>query len=216
MKMFNKLLQILFPHRCVVCKVQEPLSLCDECFKKIPIIKNPKNSDILSAFPYRHPAVKYSIWELKFKGNPNPVLRLIPVMYDILLDELTERHLFNNFQKPLLVPIPLHKERYKVRGFNQSEKITEALYKQNPEIFDVNTTCLTRQKQTAPQAKIANRQARIRNIEGCFQVINPESFHNKNIIIIDDITTTGSTLKEAVKILKKSGARNVYAFTVAK
>ena len=122
MKIFSKLLQILYPRRCVVCRIQEPLSLCDDCLKEIPLVKNSKGSDIISVFPYRHPGVRYSIWEFKFKGNPDPILRLLPVIYDTLLDELTERHLFNNFQKPLLVPIPLHKDRHKARGYRSSPR----------------------------------------------------------------------------------------------
>jgi ComF family protein len=216
MKIFSNLLQILFPRRCVVCRTQEPTSLCDDCLKEIPLVKNNKGGDIISVFPYRHPAVKYSIWEFKFKGNPDPILRLMPTIYDTLLDELTERHLFNNFQKPLLVPIPLHPERHKARGFNQAEQIAHELFKKNPEVFDINEDGLIRNTNTQPQAKIANRQQRRDNVRGCFEVIDPESFYNRNIILVDDITTTGSTLKEAIEVLNKAGARNVYAFTVAK
>ena len=103
-----------------------------------------------------------------------------------------------------------------MRGFNQSEIIALKLHSQSPDVFDFNSKGLVRPKETAPQAKIANRELRKKNISGCFEVIQSDVFHNRNIIVIDDITTTGSTLKEAMKVLKKSGARNVYAFTVAK
>lgn len=216
MNFLNTILQFLFPRRCVSCNIHHNESLCDDCVKKIPQVRNRKDEYIFSALPYRHPAVKYSLWEFKFKNNPHAFERLVPLVHDVLLDELGERNIFNNFQNPLLVPIPLHKNRHKARGFNQSEIIAFKLHTMSPNVFDLNETSLIRSKETAPQAKIANRGLRKKNISGCFEVVHPEVFHNRNIILVDDITTTGATLQEAMKVLKKSGARNVYAFTVAK
>jgi ComF family protein len=216
MKLLNTILQFIFPKRCVVCEKHDDQNLCTDCLKEVPQVRNKKSELVFSALPYRHPAVKYSLWEFKFKNNPSAFMKLLPLVHDVLIDELTERSIFNNFQNPLLVPIPLHKNRHKARGFNQSELIAYHIHKINPDIFDINETGLIRSKDTEPQAKIANRELRKKNIEGCFEVLKPNAFHNRNIILIDDITTTGSTLQEAMKVLKKSGARNVYAFTVAK
>lgn len=216
MNFLNTILQFLFPRKCVGCSTHHNESLCDDCVKKISHVRNKKDERIFSALPYRDTTVKYALWEFKFKNKPQAFERLLPLVHDVLLDELGERNIFNNFQNPLLVPIPLHKNRHKARGFNQSEIIAFHLYNMSPGVFDVNETSLIRSRETAPQAKIANRELRKKNISGCFEVIHPEVFHNRNIILIDDITTTGSTLEEAMKVLKKSGARNVYAFTVAK
>jgi competence protein ComFC len=215
MKIIRAILQILFPKRCILCRTQDERGFCDECFGTIPEIKQQKYKDIISVFPYKHDGVKYSIWEFKFKGNFEPLSRLIDPLYEVMLDEVSERNLFNNFQNPILVPIPLHKNRHRSRGFNQSEIIAYELYLKNPTIFDFEERALVRSKETAPQAKIADRKTRMKNIEGCFEVVNPHVFYNKNIILIDDVTTTGATLEEAMKVLKKSGARNVYAFTIA-
>jgi len=74
---------------------------------------------------------------------------------------------------------------------------------------------LIKPKDTKHQAHIENRSERLKNIIGSFAVKNPEAIKGKNIILIDDILTTGATLTEARKILKYSGARKVVAFTVA-
>lgn len=209
------MLQILFPRRCLSCRVHDDFGLCDDCVEKVPFHKNIKHDHVISIFPYKNPVVKHSLWECKFNGNFDPLSRLMPLVYDVILDELGEKNLFNNFQNPVLVPIPLHKNRHRLRGFNQSEIIAYELYAKNPTIFDFNEKGFVRFKETKPQAKIAAREQRIQNVKDCFLVTDPELFHNKNIILIDDITTTGATLEEARKVLKKAGARNVYAVTIA-
>lgn len=215
MKIWRTILQILFPKRCLVCKGHNDIGLCDDCLSSVPFHKNNKHHHIISVFPYKNDAVKYSLWEFKFKGDFGPLSRLLDPLYEVLLDEMSERNLFNNFQNPILVPIPLHKNRHRARGFNQSEIIAYELYLRNPKLFDFNETGLIREKETPPQAKISNKMMRLKNVIDCFSVVDTEAFHNRNIILVDDITTTGATLEEAIKVLKRSGARNVYAFTVA-
>ena len=73
----------------------------------------------------------------------------------------------------------------------------------------------TSTKNTEHQARIKDRRARLKNLSGSFAVKNEGLIKNKNIILIDDITTTGATLAEAKKILKQAGVRKVIAFTVA-
>ena len=70
-------------------------------------------------------------------------------------------------------------------------------------------------KETIHQANIKNRNIRLKNLIGSFIVKNKEEIKNRNIILIDDITTTGATLNEARKTLKKAGAKKIVAFTVA-
>ena len=74
---------------------------------------------------------------------------------------------------------------------------------------------LIKPKETEHQARIKDRRERLKNLIGSFAVKNGEKIKNKNIILIDDITTTGATLSEARKILKQYGARRIIAFTVA-
>jgi len=216
MNFFQSILEILFPKHCVACKTKDDKGLCRLCLQSIPFCEKNKSNSIISVFPYRHHVVKKVIWECKFNSDFQPLSLLMNKVYDVLLDEMSDKNIFNNFQNPILVPIPLHKNRYAMRGFNQSEIIARELHKRNPSLFEIETTSLVRHKETKPQAKITHKRERLENIRECFKVTNPETFFNRNIILVDDITTTGATLEEAIKVLKKAGARNVYAFTVAK
>ena len=82
-------------------------------------------------------------------------------------------------------------------------------------MFSFLNNVLIKPQETEHQARIHNRSARLKNIVGSFSVKNEELIKNKNIILIDDITTTGATLTEAKKVLKHAGARKIIAFTVA-
>jgi len=110
------------------------------------------------------------------------------------------------------MPIPLHKRRLRWRGFNQAEKIAKIL-SDKLNIPLVNNK-LIRIKYNQPQAKI-NSQKRKNNIIGCFQY-NGESLEEKNIILVDDVVTSGSTLNECAKVLKEKGAQEVWGICVAR
>lgn len=127
-----------------------------------------------------------------------------------LAEELAELELFENFGQPILVPIPISKSRLRERGYNQSELIAK-----NLSGFVVETKILIKIKDTPRQARIENRQTRMQNVLGSFAVQNAELIQNRNIILIDDVATTGATLKEARKVLKNAGARKIIAFTFA-
>jgi predicted amidophosphoribosyltransferase len=83
------------------------------------------------------------------------------------------------------------------------------------EVLVLEKNVLVKIEDTEHQARIKDRNVRLKNLAGTFAVKNPELIAKKNIILIDDVTTTGATLNEARRTLKKSGARKVIAFTVA-
>lgn len=216
MNLYKTILSILFPIRCVSCHTKHTQHLCQTCLEKIPFQKNTGEDYIISAFSYKNTIVKKALWQLKFYGKQDIANQLSEKAYEILLDELQDKNMFHAFEHPVLVPIPLHKKRYRERGFNQAELISQALYKKNPSLFSLDTRNLIRSRYTKPQAKISQKHERLSNISDCFEVRDSHNFHNKNIILVDDITTTGATIEEARKILKKAGAKNIYGFTLAK
>jgi ComF family protein len=141
-------------------------------------------------------------------------------MYGHILQELADLQIMQNFNAPFLIPIPIDKSRKWERGFNQAELICKALVKiDENKNFVLKPDILIKIKDTGHQARIESRHRRLENIKNSF-TINPntdptQEIKGKNIILLDDVTTTGATLSEAKKILKNAGARKVIAFTVA-
>ena len=118
----------------------------------------------------------------------------------------------NSKRKFSLQPIPLHPGRLAARGFNQAKIITQFFnqFLQFPISDD-----LIRKKDTFSQAQLKNNQDRYKNVRGAFAVSSPTAA-DKNFILIDDVITTGATLKQAAGTLKRAGAGRVYAMTLAK
>lgn len=114
-----------------------------------------------------------------------------------------------------LVPVPLHGKRLKKRGYNQSRKIAEILAKQNPSIRGV-LDLLARIKDTPTQTML-DRQNRVQNVKNAFAVKeNALCDKNAKLVLLDDVMTTGATLNECAKTLKKAGYKNVSAMCFAK
>jgi ComF family protein len=113
-----------------------------------------------------------------------------------------------------LIPVPLHKKRYKERGFNQSELLAYELEK----LFDipVHLGNLVRVKNTKPQFSLETREEKLTNVQGAFEVREPEKIEWKNILLVDDIFTTGATVSEIAKSLLNAGANRVDVFTLAR
>lgn len=118
----------------------------------------------------------------------------------------------------IVVPVPLHSARLRWRGFNQSallaKHIAFNLLPQNQINFGENI--LVRNRRTPTQMKITDRKNREQNVRGAFFVKNPERIKNKIVLLIDDIATTGSTIFECARVLKKAGAKEIYAAVIAR
>ncbi|MDE2399597.1 MAG: ComF family protein [Patescibacteria group bacterium] len=214
----SKLLNIVFPVTCVACG-KNGAYVCLSCISEFPPAERESAKWIFPVFDYRHPPVKKALWLLKYKNKKKLAETFAEVLYGKLLEELSELSIMENFRSPILIPIPLSKKRYKERGYNQAELIAKELIKINNLRHGVDlgleTGVLIKPKDTEHQARIRNRSERLKNIIGSFAVKNPEVIDKKNIILIDDILTTGATLTEARRVLRKAGARKVVAFTVA-
>jgi ComF family protein len=117
--------------------------------------------------------------------------------------------------KPLLVPVPLHRNRRRSRGFNQAELIARAAMKRLPRELELATGVLIRQRETISQVGLS-REERIVNVRGAFRVADAACVRGRNVILVDDVMTTGTTLSECARVLKKAGAEKVGAATVAR
>ena len=219
MGLLNTILDIIFPVNCLGCE-KSGKNLCLECLASSPSAERECANWIFPALDYRHPPIKKAIGALKYKGKKSLASVLAELLHGRILEELADLRIMENFIDPVLIPIPLENKRYKERGFNQAELICKELVKLDENInFTLRGDILIKIKDTKHQAQIENRSERLKNIINSFGLKNGEEskkeIKGRNIILLDDVITTGATLTEAKKILKKAGARKVIAFTVA-
>lgn len=211
----NFLLDIFFPSFCVGCK-KEGSFLCSDCEEIIEIKETPshlplktKIEKIYCATEYRQDIVKDLIYDYKYKF----IKEIKHELCRLIIKHLKKTG-FEKKENYLIIPVPLHKKRLRWRGFNQSELLAQKI----GEYFNIpiETRTLTRVKYTTPQALQENKEERLKNLKGAFECKNSAILENKHIILIDDIATTGSTIKECAKILLAKGVAKISVIVVAK
>lgn len=163
-----------------------------------------------SIFSYKNPLVRELIWQIKYKKNKHS----IGIASYALYSELKAKYPTG----ATLIPIPISKNRRKERGYNQCELLIDEIIKLDKEKetdgkFVKNFNLLFRIKDIEKQT-LKNRSERLVNVKNIFEVRDKIQIEN-NIIIIDDVTTTGSTLDEAKKTLIEAGYLDVECLTIA-
>jgi len=123
-------------------------------------------------------------------------------------------------EEPLLVPVPLHRRRERVRGFNQAALLAEGLHavltrKSECGIPGPQMRCLLRTRATLPQTGLGFH-ARQENVRGAFEVAAPKDVRDRVTVLVDDVMTSGATLSACAKALKQAGASRVLALTLAR
>lgn len=209
---WNSTLDLLFPKKPAVYELERIDA--GEFASRAGKTGERAGKEIISLFDYREPIVRQAIWELKYKGNPKVVKLLSGLLYDELLAFLEEYAPLTNFTNPLLIPLPLSKQRQKERGFNQCKLLADELMRLDEGRNFTLSLALTKIRHTQSQTKQDTRGGRLKNLRGCFRA-DTNAVLRRNIILIDDVATTGATIEEAKRALRKAGARKVIAFTVA-
>jgi len=116
----------------------------------------------------------------------------------------------------VVVPVPLHVRRLRQRGFNHSDLIARAALKQGPtERLVLHTKILERRRDTQSQTGLTRHQRR-ENIRGAFVVAKPEALSGREVLVVDDVFTTGTTVSECARVLLRAGASKVWIATVAR
>lgn len=207
----NLLLNFLIPPNK---KYQKIKSLSHEEFLT-KTEKSSKTKDFLSFFAYKDPLVRDALHLIKYQNKIDIGELLGQSSADMFMEQLENWFTFENFEKPLLIPIPLSKEKMKQRGFNQCEIIAKEIIKNLPSnILEIDTSSLRKIKNTKNQVETINRQERLENLKNCFWADN-KKISGRNIIIFDDIITTGATTKEAKDTVLKAGAKKVKIISIA-
>ena len=194
----------LFPSYCYLCK-KEGDPLCAECLHKLPLSIDTPHPFILSVYSFKNPSLKKIIHAIKYFHRKD----LIPPITKALIAKInTNRTEYSSY---CLVPIPMPLLRQYNRGHNHTESIAKQIAKDTN--LPLDDSLLTKIASKKRQVMTLSRQERINNQKGTFLVTGDVT--GMNIILIDDVTTTGATLREAKRILLDSGAGRVCAFTLA-
>lgn len=227
------ILEILFPAKCLGCG-QEGLWLCRTCSDRLipksehccPVCekaltpagntcfackKKTSLDALFGVFPYESGLLKRAVHSYKY--------RFVSELHLPLGNFLTTALQASALPLPdLLLPVPLHPRRLRWRGFNQALLLATGLSENLAPGFTLPlcSEALQREKYTPPQMEIPDKQRRRTNVQDAFVVTRPEIIKGRNILLVDDVATTGSTLCECAKVLKKSGAAQVWAIVIAR
>lgn len=227
MHFLDMLLQWFYPPRCILCgkliKIGEQSRMCAACentiswkegtvcqkcgcnlYTNATYCERCQKANFVfekgvAVFSYSD--VRDSIAHFKFHYWKRDAIPLGKIMGDYLLTYYPELAK----QTELLIPVPMHQKKQKLRGFNQSELLTKVIAQRIKKPY---TNTLKRIKETIPQSQL-NPEERKQNLQGAFAVENAEEIKGKTILLIDDIFTTGTTINECAKVLYKDGANKV-------
>ncbi len=242
--MLSAILELFFPKKCVGCKklgtyycrscindIPQGDLICPFCQKPAvggqthPICHRKYGLDGLWSLGLYKAGLREAVIQLKYRY----VQDLSKILIDILVEYWArfDPFLIDQFKQDatnwIVVPVPLHQYRKNWRGFNQTELLAKDL---SARLGLKYAPVLKRLHNTKPQAKLSGYERR-RNLKNVFEVIvNKQSLRpaglcklkieNSNILLVDDVWTTGSTLKECCYVLKKAGAKQVWGLTMAR
>lgn len=214
-KVKNFILDLLYPRFCFNCG-REGSYLCEDCQSILGALNTHQKhqtqtlKDLYFALPYQETLIKNLIQKFKYqpfvKGLAISLTSLIITHFQLLDNK-------PNFSGFTLIPVPLEKSKLKWRGFNQAEEIGKELarFLKIPLVNNV----LVKIKETLPQVELSDEE-RKENVKDAFSIKNGDQILGKKILLVDDIYTTGSTLEECAKVLKKAGAKEVIGIVIAR
>ena len=238
MEVAQNLFSNLFPSRCILCQrtvspqpAHPSVEICGDCFRRLPhndicclrcalplaedagdtvlcggcIKKAPAFDYANSLFRYEDDIIRL-IHQLKFAEK----ITIARSLGEMLLELLAKRPAIEG-RPDCLLPVPLHNARWRQRGFNQSAEIARVMARKLA--IPIEQNAVIRQRKTTSQTGL-NARERQKNIRGAFEVVT--EIKAKHVLIIDDVMTTGSTVNELARVLKKGGVQRVGVLSVAR
>lgn len=209
-------LNLIYPPTCGICGKLNPNFLCNKCQKqlqsqaKFKIEKNLNSNyyfqEHLYIFEYQGMIRKVI---LNYKFNDKSYL------YKTIVNFLLKNEKFFPILKSYdtIMPVPISQKRRKERGYNQSELMAKEIAKKLTKEY--NNQCLFKTKHIIEQSKL-NKEERQRNIQGVYELYHPKMLQGKKILLIDDIYTTGNTVKECCKMISQAKPKKIGVLTIAK
>jgi len=226
-RLWNDALDFIYPPQCIVCSAGEHAPhtphLCQLClgaFFDEPLLPpfdlaaqlsdkgvKPFFDESHAAWPFSE-MVQKLVHAMKYDAKPS--------MARLLAKGMCERIELNNFislSDVIVAPVPMHPRRRRERGYNQSELLAEEMARTSG--LPLNSRALHRARDTVQQA-LLSAEERHSNVKGAFVISPPDFFKNKNVLLIDDVLTTGSTVNACAEALKAAGAARVLVLAVAR
>ncbi len=215
--------------------------ICDKCSSKFEIIKKP--FCIKCGTPFKNKEIKEHICPLcqrkktkinikraflLYGGNSKKLIHMLkyqdksalfyPTSFMLFYLFLNNQEIYN--KTDIIIPIPLYISKEKKRGYNQSYQVVRYFEKFNRELkidkkIDVDIKSLIRTKKTKSQINFKTKD-RIKNVQNAFLVTDKKAIKGQNILLVDDVYTTGATAEEAAKTLLKAGAKEVNMLIISK
>ena len=225
---------LLFPPHCLGCGLRlatsRPPLLCPHCTTGLSFLRSPLCSccglpfasgvdhlcgdclagrhafDLARSLLHHRPPASNLILALKFSGNLNGLVTLRTLF--------AREGFLTTFSKPdLLLPVPLHSGRLRARGFNQALVIARECL---PQWRDrIEPDLLRRRRPATPQSLLSGKERR-GNLSNAFSLAHPDRVAGAKILLVDDVYTTGTTVNECSRVLRKAGAERIEVLTVAR
>lgn len=222
---FDDFVHTIFPENCHACNtilVAGENIICTTCRLTLPKTNhlNIKDNSLLLRFYGRinfeyaasflvygkHTRVQNILKSIKYEGSPE--------VAEYFGKWIAEELVFNGFSSKfdLIIPVPLHPNRQKIRGYNQAEELAKPI----AEILKINlgNKIIIRTKSTISQTKLS-QNLRYENVENIFLTKNESEIKNKNILLVDDVVTTGSTIESLANEILKSEPKSLSLITLA-
>ena len=212
-KITDYILDLLYPPRCCFCRKvveRDVHGICSRCREKLPLMKQGKGRRMIDGgsvcyYPLLYDAmVRESFLRFKFYGAVSYADTYSAILADCIRDDPV---CFD-----IVTWVPISRRRKKKRGFDQAELLAEGL----SSLLGLDCRkILYKNKETRTQSLLKNSDERRRNVKGAYSLCDENTVKGKKILIIDDIVTTGATLSECCRVLKKAGAELVTAAAFA-
>ncbi len=212
MKIVDSLLDLLFPRKCAFCHrlTQDGALVCPRCRETLPYTALSARQD----FPhldacysplYYTDTVRQSLLRYKFGG-----LRMYASLYGEFLAKCIDE---NHISCDSITLVPLSRARLRTRGYDQARLLAEAL---SARLSVPCVPTLRKIRNNPRQSASGNAEKRRRNVKGVYAPLPEADIRGMQLLLIDDIVTTGATLSEAASVLRKAGAAGVTALTLAR
>lgn len=209
----EKILDLIYPPVCGMCGEICKSGICEKCDENL------KQRIKFSKIKYNNKEFNELVYFCKYEGDLrekilsykfNNKAYLYKFFSEIIIKNEKEYSFFEKYD--IIIPVPIHRKRKLTRGYNQTELIARNIAKKHKELKYMNV--LYKQKHTIPQSSL-NKKQREENVKNSYQ-IRDISLANKNVILFDDIYTTGATANECSRLLRQAGAKSVAVLTIAK